>query len=177
MEFFKYLTKIKKVEKYWIHRPEIKDEKMNETNAREWFKYAFRVVREEVRNRKRTSHDFTSLIEKIINMERYIQCYKSSHKLIIAPWIHYNDCTEDLQTLENKMTLDDILHCREIAFTELITEGKAFCASGEIGEGYKPLIYLWEFYVNDLRSKWMNKNDQQFNWRNGSNHLPWPSPS
>lgn len=25
--FFNYLTKIKKVEKYWIHRPEIKDEK------------------------------------------------------------------------------------------------------------------------------------------------------
>jgi hypothetical protein len=159
--FLNYLQKIKKVEKYWIHRPELKDDKVNKNMAVEWFKYAFRVVREEVRNRKKQNHDFSSIIEKIVNTQRYIEYYKTSHKLIIAPWIIYNDCSEDLQALENTMSLEDILYSREIAFTELITEGKAFCASGEIGEGYKPLIHLWEFYVNDLRSKWMNKNENR----------------
>jgi hypothetical protein len=63
--------------------------------------------------------------------------------------------------MEEKMNLDDIICCREIAFTELITEGKTYCSSGEIGEGYKPLIHLWEYYVNDLRSKWINKSDSK----------------
>jgi hypothetical protein len=157
--FFNYLSKIKTVEKYWIHRPDIRDEQMSVTTAKEWLKYAFRIIKEEVKRKKRQMHDLSSLIEKIIYMERYIQLYKASNKLIIAPWIKYTDCEEDLQALENKMTLDDIIYCREIAFTELITEGKSFCASGEIGEGYKPLIHIWEYYVNDLKSKWMNKTE------------------
>ena len=69
--------------------------------------------------------------------------------------------------MEDKMNLDEIINCREIAFSELITEGKTYCSSGEIGEGnnifnskgYKPLIHLWEYYVNDLRSKWINNSE------------------
>ena len=155
-----YLTKIKKVEQYWINRPEFKEEgKLNPTDSLKWFLYAFRVLRNEIRNNKRQKHELSSLIEKIITMEKYIQFYKESHKLIIAPWIHQKDHKVELINLENKMSFDDIIYCRELAFVELLTEGRAFCASGEVGEGYKPFVHLWEFYVNDLRTKWMNKEE------------------
>ena len=155
-----YLTKIKKVEQYWINRPEFKEEgKLNPTDSLKWFLYAFRVLRNEIRNNKRQNYELSSLIEKIITMEKYIQFYKESHKLIIAPWIHQKDHKVELINLENKMSFDDIIYCRELAFVELLTEGRAFCASGEVGEGYKPFVHLWEFYVNDLRTKWMNKED------------------
>ena len=157
-----YLTKIKKVEKYWINRPDFKEEgKINEVDSIKWFKYAFRVLRNEIRNNKRQNYELITLIEKIISMEKYIQYYKESHKLIIAPWIHQKDHKVELQNLENKMPIDDIIYCRELAFAELLTEGRAFCASGEVGEGYKPFVHLWEFYVNDLRTKWMNKDDSE----------------
>ena len=157
-----YLTKIKKVEKYWINRPDFKEEgKINEADSIKWFKYAFRVLRNEIRNNKRQNYELITLIEKIISMEKYIQYYKESHKLIIAPWIHQKDHKMELQNLENKMSIDDIIYCRELAFAELLTEGRAFCASGEVGEGYKPFVHLWEFYVNDLRTKWMNKDDSE----------------
>jgi hypothetical protein len=155
-------VKVKKVEKYWIHRPEVKDDNtQSTTQAKEWFKYAFQVIRDELREKKRQTFDFASIMEKLIDMERYIHLYKASHKLIIAPWIHKLDCEKDLTEMEEKMSLDDIICCREIAFTELITEGKTYCSSGEFGVGYKPLIHLWEYYVNDLRSKWINKSESK----------------
>ena len=76
-----YLEKMKKVEKYWIHRPEINEE-LKYSNALEWFKYAFNVIRDEMRERRKKTFDFASIMEKIINMERYIQLYKASHKLV-----------------------------------------------------------------------------------------------
>ena len=157
-----YLTTVKSVEKYWVNRPEFHEEgKINKTDALKWFLYAFRVLREEIRNNKRQNYELSSLIDKIISMEKYIQYYKESHKLIIAPWIHQKDHKIELQNLENKMSLDDIIYCRELSFAELLTEGRAFCASGEVGEGYKPFVHLWEFYVNDLRTKWMNKEENE----------------
>lgn len=164
ISFLNYINKMRRIEKYWVHRPDVReDDKINETISKEWFKYIFRIIREEVRAKKQKNQDFATLIEKIIYMERYIILYKASHKLIIAPWIHFSDCNDDLKQLENKMNLEDIIYCREIAFTELIAEGRTYCSSGEIGEGYKPLIHLWEFYVNDLRSKWMNKKESSTN--------------
>ena len=79
--FVSYLVKVKKVEKYWIHRPEIKDD-FSHSNAKEWFKYAFQVIRDELRERKRQTFDFASIMEKLIDMERYIHLYKASHKLV-----------------------------------------------------------------------------------------------
>ena len=155
MSLLNYINKLRTIEKYMIHRPEFReDEKIDINVSKEWFKYAFKIIKEEVRLKKKKSVDFATLIEKVIYMERYILLYKASHKLIISPWINYNDCNDDLKQLEDKMQLEDIIYCREVAFTELITEGKTYCSSGEIGEGYKPLIHLWEFYVNDLKSKW-----------------------
>ena len=54
---------MRKIEKYWVHRPEYReDEKLNESIAKEWFKYAFRIVREEVKAQKQKSQSFSSLI-------------------------------------------------------------------------------------------------------------------
>ncbi|MCQ2815833.1 MAG: hypothetical protein MJ252_01065 [archaeon] len=157
-----YLTNVKNVEKYWCNRPEIVDEsKISKTEAGKWFSYAFKVLREEIRNNKKQSVELSTMIERLITMETYIKYYKESHKLIIAPWIQQKERKNDLELLEAKMSIDDILFCRKIAFAELLTEGRTFCESGEVGTGYKPFVHLWEFYVNDLRSKWMKQEGKQ----------------
>lgn len=82
IDFLSYLLKVKKVEKYWIHRPETKDDNQSHTQAKEWFKYAFQVIRDELREKKRQTFDFASIMEKLIDMEKYIHLYKASHKLV-----------------------------------------------------------------------------------------------
>ena len=84
IDFISYLVKVKKVEKYWIHRPEVKEEDMQSTSqAKEWFRYAFQVIRDELREKKKQTFDFASIMEMLIDMERYIHLYKASHKLVI----------------------------------------------------------------------------------------------
>ena len=80
--FVTYLVKVKKVEKYWVNRPENKDD-VSHTNAKEWFKYAFQVIRDKLREKKRQTFDFASILKKLIDMERYIHLYKTSHKLVM----------------------------------------------------------------------------------------------
>ena len=82
--FISYLLKVKKVEKYWIKRPEVKNENLLSTSqAKDWFKYSFQVIRDELREKKRRTFDFGSILNKLIEMQRYIYLYKSSHKLVI----------------------------------------------------------------------------------------------
>ena len=82
--FISYLLKVKKVEKYWINRPEVKNENLLSTSqAKDWFKYSFQVIRDDLREKKRRTFDFGSILNKLIEMQRYIYLYKSSHKLVI----------------------------------------------------------------------------------------------
>ena len=127
--FLENLEKVKNIEKYWIFRPDISEEMTHET-AKQWLKYAFDVIREERREKKKKKFGLRAIMEKLVDMEKYIQLYKASHKLvciifiqIIAPWIHKLDCEKELSEIEARMSLDDIIHCREISFNELLVEG------------------------------------------------------
>lgn len=60
----------------------MKDENHSNSQAKEWFRYAFQVIRDELREKKRQTFDFASIMEKLIDMERYIHLYKASHKLV-----------------------------------------------------------------------------------------------
>ena len=80
--FLNYLEKIKKVEKFLIYRPAISEE-MNHDTAKKWLKYAFDVIMKERREKKKKKFGLGNLMEKLIDMERYIHLYKASHKLVI----------------------------------------------------------------------------------------------
>lgn len=53
------------------------------SQAKEWFRYAFQVIRDELREKKKQTFDFASIMEMLIDMERYIHLYKASHKLVV----------------------------------------------------------------------------------------------
>ncbi len=80
--FLENLEKVKNVEKYWIFRPDISEEMTPET-AKKWLKYAFDVITEERRDKKRKKSGIRAIMEKLADMEKYIQLYKASHKLVL----------------------------------------------------------------------------------------------
>lgn len=79
--FLNYLEKVKKVEKYWIYRPQINEE-INYENSKKWLNYAFDVILQERREKKKKRFGLGAIIEKICDMERYIHLYKACNKLV-----------------------------------------------------------------------------------------------
>jgi hypothetical protein len=84
--FLENLEKVKNIEKYWIFRPDISEEMTHET-AKQWLKYAFDVIREERREKKKKKFGLRAIMEKLVDMEKYIQLYKASHKLVCIIFI------------------------------------------------------------------------------------------
>lgn len=55
---------------------------MTHETAKKWLKYAYDVIREGRREKKSNKMGLKSIMEKLVDMEKYIQLYKSSHKLV-----------------------------------------------------------------------------------------------
>lgn len=120
----KYFAKAQKVQKYWQYRPEIT--KVNSRNeAIDVLRYAMRSVRDELR-RKQNVNCESFLFEDAINIERYSQYYKNANSLRETRSIPKKTICE-LKQIERRMSLRNILHCRENVFNAMLKEEHSQC--------------------------------------------------
>ena len=137
----KYFSKAQKVEKYWQYRPDIGKVSTYKEGI-DVLKYAFNSVKDELKRKQKIASD-TYWFQDAINIERYSQFYKGTQLLLDSN--SSKTTISELKNIESKMSLGNILHCREYLFNKLVDEYK---------QKIPNLSKITKIYDNNL-NKWL----------------------
>ena len=137
----KYFSKAQKVEKYWQYRPDIGKVSTYKEGI-DVLKYAFNSVKDELKRKQKIASD-TYWFQDAINIERYFQFYKGTQLLLDSN--SSKTTISELKNIESKMSIGNILHCREFLFNKLVEEYK---------QKIPNLSKLTNIYDNNL-NKWL----------------------
>ncbi len=142
VNFLDYLSKTDKIKKYWIYRPDI-DKILTYQDGVEMLRFAYKSLRQEYR-RKQKKYTEYYWFKDAINIERYTQYYKSRQFLFGN---QTSKEIEELKKMEDKMSIENILHCREYIFNILLKENKKNINGIEnIFPYYKYSLNQWLFF-------------------------------
>ena len=149
VNFLDYLSKTDKIKKYWIYRPDI-DKILTYQDGVEMLRFAYKSLRQEYR-RKQKKYTEYYWFKDAINIERYTQYYKSRQFLFGN---QTSKEIEELKKMEDKMSIENILHCREYIFNILLKENKNNIKGIEnIFPYYKYSLNQWLSFRKSIKKK------------------------
>ena len=149
VNFLDYFSKTDKIKKYWIYRPDI-DKILTYQDGVEMLRFAYKSLRQEYRKKQNKNTD-SYWFKDAINIERYTQYYKSRQFLFGK---QTNKEIEELKKMEDKMSIENILHCREYIFNILLKENKNNINGIEnIFPYYKYSLNQWLSFRKSIKKK------------------------